>query len=119
MTDNQTNSEKNFIGLSADLSQGQNLRRNEDKNLDEKALWIERVKNLRAYLEQEQSENKAIYENYEKAQIELSNMIEIGNQLCLDLKAQYMEKVQSLNQEISHLQYHVNLEMQKLRGQVS
>ncbi len=103
MTNNQSN-----------LANSANL----EKILEEKAVWIEKIKNLRAYLEQEQDANKSIYENYEKAQLELANMIELGNQLCLDLKAQYMEKIHSLNQEISEFQYQLNLEMQKLRSQI-
>ena len=84
----------------------------------EKALWIQRVKDLRAYLEQEQEANKNIYEKAEKAQIELSNGIELGTQLCLDLKAQYLQKIQALNQEISRLQYEVSQETQKLRAEI-
>jgi uncharacterized protein (UPF0335 family) len=82
---------------------------------DEKAFWIQKILDLRAYLEQEQEANKAIYENYEKAQIDLSNGIELGTQLCLDLKAQYLQRIEELNKEISRLQYQFSQELQKLR----
>lgn len=88
-------------------------------NQTEKEEWIEKVLHLRAYLDQEQDVTKGICQNYEKAQNELSNMIDVGHQLCLDLKAEYLQKIEALNQEMRHLQYQASQDIEKYRHQLS
>ncbi len=84
-------------------------------NQTEQKTWIENILQLRAYLEQEQEVTKEINQSYEKAQAELSDLIEGGNQRCFDLKMQYLEKIQALNEEIRLLQYQANQEVEGCR----
>jgi hypothetical protein len=81
--------------------------------------WIEKILHLRAYLEQEQEATTLIYQNYQTAQAELSLLIEEGNQHCLDLKAEYLQKIEALNQAMSQLRYDVSREIEKLRQQLA
>lgn len=65
---------------------------------------IEKILHLRQELEKIRNENHPAFRAYESAKTALYKVIDEGEKLCLEIKAQYLLTLQNLSREIQQTQ---------------